>query len=72
LQVVALLVQSAVNVVAVVPPLGGDTNAEHVGFTATVLESHEVVPPGPVAISVTLCRPEASVLEVEPLQATAP
>lgn len=52
---VPLLAQLAVNVVAVVPLLGL-IDAEHVGSgadTVTVLELHDLVPPGPVATSVT-------------------
>lgn len=51
-----LLDQVAVNVVAVVPVVGL-IDAAHVGSaadTVTVFESHETVPPGPIATSVTL------------------
>ena len=70
-QDVASLVQLAVNVV-VVPPVGGFIVAEQVGLTVTVFESQLVVPPGPVAVSVSVWLPAASRLEVTPLQATLP
>lgn len=66
--------QFAVNVEDVVP-LPGLIEAEHVGSgtdTVTVFESHDTVPPGPVATSVTLWLPAGRVLAYVPEQPTAP
>ena len=69
---VASLDHVAEKTVAVVPPAAGFNETEQVGVTVTVLELQLVVPPGPVAVSVSVWLPAASRLEVAPLQATLP
>jgi hypothetical protein len=60
----------------VVVPLVGEIEAEQVGTpppsTSTVLDIHDVVPPGPMAVSVKAWLPGANVIELAPVHAIVP
>lgn len=63
------------NAVEVVPR-SGLIDAEQLGApipsTSTVLEEHELVPPGPTAVRVTACVPDAKVIIAEPEHSMLP